>query len=379
MNNRILIIDDEKYVRDFVCESLELYDYQVDQAENGRIALDMMKGNEYSCVISDIKMPVITGLEFLRECRKTDKDTPIIMLTGVKELQTVITVMKLGAQDYLTKPFDVDELVFIVEKSIEYKRLREQNKKLIRENEKYQKHLEEMVVKRTAQLEEAVFGSLVILASTIEAKDPYTKGHSNRVRLISIEIARKMGLSEKEIDILEYGAMLHDVGKIGVRDDILQKKGKLTDEEFDHIKSHPTVGAKIVEDISYYKPMIACIKHHHEKYDGTGYPDSLKGREIPLLARIIATADTYDAMTSTRPYREGLSKEKSISILKEIRGIQLDPNIVDVFINHRIYEIDFDEVKSDVSNEKLGRLSSFFEDEELMEKPTQSSVDPDEI
>jgi len=277
------------------------------------------------------------------------------MLTGVKDLNTVVDVMKAGAQDYLVKPINVDELLISVRKCIEFKKLIEQNIRLQKENERYQQHLEEMVDKRSVQLKDALFGSLIIIASSIEAKDEYTKGHSNRVRLISVDIGKLMGLENKQLQILEYGAMMHDVGKIGVRDAILNKNRSLTEEEFDSIMSHPSIGANIVKNISFFNPMIDCIKYHHEKYNGKGYPEGIRGDQIPLLARIVAVADTYDAITTTRPYRKEKTSIEAVEVLIEGKGSQFDPDIVDVFVNNRLYEknyIHIDKAEAESGNIK---------------------------
>ncbi len=344
MSDQILVIDDDENIRELVSFALEYNGFNVDTAANGEEAIELVEQNKYDCIISDIEMPKISGLELLKQLRELKKVTPVIMLTGVRNVAIAVEVMKLGAQDYLVKPIDRDSLLLSVNKSIEYKKLLDQNARLKEENLKYQHTLEEMVTKRTSQLEEAIFGSLLILVSAIEAKDAYTKGHSNRVRLISVDLAKLMNISEEEVSLLEYGSMLHDIGKIGIEDNILLKSGELTKEEYCRIQDHPTIGAEIVEKISFYKPMVEMIRHHHERYDGKGYPDNLKGEKIPLLARIIAVADTYDAMTSTRPYRAGMEKLKAVSILKEIKGSQLDPKIVDVFCENKLYENDYEKI-----------------------------------
>jgi len=338
---KILVIDDEPELREFVAMSLELNDYETVEAENGKKALEILRSEYFDVIISDVEMPEMTGPEFLKSFREINKIIPVIMLTGVKALNTVVEVMKLGAQDYLVKPINVDELLIAVRKSIEFKRLKDQNIKLQKENEAYQHHLEDMVEKRSIQLKDALFGSLIIIASSIEAKDEYTKGHSNRVRLISVDIGKLMDLDNKELQILEYGAMMHDVGKIGIRDAILQKNKSLTDEEFDSIMSHPALGAKIVKNISFFEPMIDCIKYHHEKYDGSGYPEGLMGDDIPLLSRIIAVADTYDAITTTRPYRKEKTNLEAVQVLIDGKGTQFDPYIVDLFVQNKIYEKDY--------------------------------------
>jgi len=345
--SRILVVDDEPELREFVAMSLELNEYETVEAENGKKALEILASEDFDCIVSDVEMPEMTGPEFLKKFRETNKIIPVIMLTGVKALNTVVEVMKAGAQDYLVKPINIDELLIAVRKSIEFKRLKDQNIKLQKENERYQHHLEDMVEKRSIQLKDALFGSLIIIASAIEAKDEYTKGHSNRVRLISLDIGKLMNLDNKELQVLEYGAMMHDVGKIGVKDAILQKNKSLTEEEFDSIMSHPAVGANIVRNISFFGPMTDCIKYHHEKFGGGGYPDGIKGDKIPLLARIVAVADTYDAITTTRPYRKEKTSNEAVQVLLEGRGTQFDPYIVDIFVNNRLYE------KNYISKDKI--------------------------
>jgi putative two-component system response regulator len=378
--SRILVVDDEPELREFVAMSLELNDYETVEAENGKKALEILKKEDFDCIVSDVEMPEMTGPEFLKKFREINKIIPVIMLTGVKALNTVVEVMKLGAQDYLVKPINIDELLIAVRKSIEFKRLKDQNIKLQKENERYQQHLEDMVEKRSIQLKDALFGSLIILASAIEAKDEYTKGHSNRVRLISIDIGKLMNLDNKELQILEYGAMMHDVGKIGVKDAILHKNKSLTEEEFDSIMSHPAVGANIVKNISYFGPMTDCIKYHHEKFGGGGYPEGIKGEKIPLLARIVAVADTYDAITTTRPYRKEKTSDEAVQVLLEGRGTQFDPYIVDVFVNNRLYEKDYitrDKIESEAGTIKPSTI--ILDDENSFDeiiKPRKNNSEP---
>ncbi|HAQ61021.1 TPA: hypothetical protein DCR49_03340 [Candidatus Delongbacteria bacterium] len=378
--SRILVVDDEPELREFVAMSLELNEYETVEAENGKKALEILKSEDFDCIVSDVEMPEMTGPEFLKKFREINKVIPVIMLTGVKALNTVVEVMKLGAQDYLVKPINIDELLIAVRKSIEFKRLKDQNIRLQKENERYQHHLEDMVEKRSIQLKDALFGSLIIIASAIEAKDEYTKGHSNRVRLISLDIGKLMNLDNKELQVLEYGAMMHDVGKIGVKDAILQKNKSLTEEEFDSIMSHPAVGANIVKNISFFGPMADCIKYHHEKFGGGGYPDGIKGERIPLLARIVAVADTYDAITTTRPYRKEKTSNEAVQVLLEGRGTQFDPYIVDVFVNNRLYEKDYiskDKIESEAGMIKPSTI--ILDDEKSFDeiiKPKKNNDEP---
>ncbi len=372
---KILVIDDEPELREFVVMSLELNNFETVEAENGKKALSILEDEDFDCIVSDVEMPEMTGPEFLKNFREINKIIPVIMLTGVKALTTVVDVMKAGAQDYLVKPINVDELLISVRKCIEFKKLKEQNIRLQKENERYQQHLEDMVEKRSVQLKDALFGSLIIIASAIEAKDEYTKGHSNRVRLISLDIGKVMKLDNKQLQILEYGAMMHDVGKIGVRDAILNKNKSLTEEEFDLIMSHPAIGANIVKNISFFGPMIDCIKYHHEKYNGKGYPEGLKGNKIPLLSRIVAVADTYDAITTTRPYRKEKTSLEAVQVLVEGKGSQFDPDVVDVFVSSRLYEKDYiqkDKVEAESGNIKPSTI--ILDDESVLESFQKSKT-----
>ncbi|MBN1969955.1 MAG: response regulator [Candidatus Delongbacteria bacterium] len=334
---KILVVDDDKDLRETLVQFLEIFDHSVDQAINGKNALEIFKENKYDCIISDIQMPVMNGIEFLENLKKIDKIVPVILLTGVKDLSIAIDSMKLGAHDYLVKPFELDVMKGSIAKALYIRDLKLSNIKLAEENRIYQKNLESLIHKRTIQLEEAVYGSLAILAQSVELKDPYTRGHSERVRAISMDIGRELGLPSTELDILSYGSILHDIGKIGIKDDVLLKEGKLTQEEYNYIMSHPQIGADLVKEIKFFEPVIGCIRFHHEKYNGEGYPQGLKGEDIPLLARIISVADTFDAMTSTRPYRKALSIEKAVSILIDLKNSQLDGYIVDIFVDRKIY------------------------------------------
>ncbi|PID29069.1 MAG: hypothetical protein CR982_03760 [Candidatus Cloacimonadota bacterium] len=344
---KILIVDDDPKMRENLSLILEIENYIIDQACDGEEGIKKAMANDYDCIICDIEMPKTTGVDLLRKIRKENDIVPIVMLTGVKKLDTAVLAMKLGAQDYLVKPFEISKLKLSLKNALELKSLRVQNKILLEENKRYQKNLESLVSLRTEQLEEAILGSLVILSQTVELKDPYTRGHSERVRAISLKIAEKLGLSDDEKNILSYGALLHDIGKISIKDDILLKRGDLDDHEYKIVMEHPQKGADLVSNIQFFKPVIDCIKFHHEKWDGSGYPLGLKGEEIPFLARIISVADTFDAMTTTRPYRKALSVDVAMDILKKIRYEQLDGEIVDCFINNNLHKIDYDKYIED--------------------------------
>ena len=204
---------------------------------------------------------------------------------------------------------------------------------------------EKLLSERFSILEKAHMDSVMVLSQTIEAKDKYTRGHCLRVKDISIAIGRELGFNKEKLFFLELGALLHDIGKIGIPGKILNKPSSLTEEEYEEIKKHPDIGANIISNVDFFIPMIPMIRNHHEFYNGKGYPDGVKKNYIPLEARILAVGDAFDAMTSNRPYRKAFSRKKAVDILKKVAGTQLDPEIVNIFINKKLYAIKPDEVQ----------------------------------
>ena len=250
-----------------------------------------------------------------------------------------VEAMRLGAYDFIIKPADLELVALSVKKALESKRLEE-------EIEAYHSHLEELVEERTARLQHAYrilkkthLDSVKVLAEAIDAKDPYTRGHSDRVKRMSLKIAMKMGFSEDRIESLEYGALLHDIGKIGIKDEVLQKPGPLSPEEYQYIQEHPLIGVKIVEGVEFFQDKIPMIRHHHEHFDGSGYPDGLAGEAIPLEARIITVPDAFDAMTSLRPHRGVMPLEDVLTEFEKCKGKQFDPQVLEIFLRERIYKL----------------------------------------
>jgi putative nucleotidyltransferase with HDIG domain len=247
--------------------------------------------------------------------------------------------MRLGAYDFIIKPADLDLILLSVRKALEKRRLEE-------ELEAYHKHLERLVEERTAGLRQAYrvlkkahFDSVKVLAEAIDAKDPYTRGHSDRVRRMSLKIAGHLGFLEERLESLEYGALLHDIGKIGIKDEVLQKPGALNPGEYQYIQEHTLIGAKIVEGIDFFKDKIPMIRCHHEYYDGSGYPDGLVGETIPLEARIITVPDAFDAMASLRPHRRAMPLEEVLMELEKGRAKQFDPKVLEIFLREKIYKL----------------------------------------
>jgi len=335
----ILIVDDEEVIRTVLAKRLEKEGYPCTTAQNGKVALTHFYKNPFSLIISDIKMPEMDGVELLQKVKAVDPKMKMIMVTAYPEIDLAVNAMRLGAYDFIIKPADLDLIVMSVKKALESKRLEE-------EVEAYHNRMEELVEERTAGLQQAYrilkkshMDSVKVLAEAIDAKDPYTRGHSDRVKRMSLAIARQMGFSEEKLENLEYGALLHDIGKIGIKDEILRKQSSLSSEEYQHIRKHPLIGVKILEGVDFFKHKIPMIRHHHEHFDGSGYPDGLAGEAIPLEARIISLPDAFDAMTSTRPHRGIMPLQDVLAELERHKGKQFDPQILEIFLERKVYKL----------------------------------------
>jgi putative two-component system response regulator len=338
LEDRVLIVDDEEMICNIIVRRLAKEGYICSTANNGREALNQFYKGNFSLIISDIKMPEMNGIELLKKVKAVNPYMMMIMVTAYPEIDMAVEAMRLGAYDFITKPITLDLVVLSVRNALEKKRLEE-------EIEAYHKNLERLVEERTSKLQHAYrilkkahLDSVKVLAEAIDAKDPYTRGHSDRVRKMSLKIASCLGFAEDRIESLEYGALLHDIGKIGIKDEVLQKQSALSPREYQYIQEHPLIGVKIVEGIDFFKDKVPMIRHHHEHFDGSGYPDGLAGDAIPLEARIIAIPDAFDAMTSLRPHRSAMSLEDVLLELDRFKGKQFDPQILEIFLQEKIYK-----------------------------------------
>jgi putative two-component system response regulator len=320
----ILIVDDEKTVRRSLNKCLTLRGFSCSEASNADEALEALKNKPADLVILDIMMPGTSGSELLPQLKKTFPDTAVVMTTAVVEPDTIVECMKNGAHDYITKPYDVDQLVSNLNSVLEKRRL-EMN---LREKRQI---LEGKVEEQAKELQKLFIDAVESLVSALEAKDKYTAGHSRRVTKIAMETAEAMGLKGEDLDNLHWAALLHDIGKIGIDPSIQNKPGELTPEEYDHILTHCVIGPGIVQPLVNDK-IIEIMKHHHDSYDGSGLNQKVSGEAIPLGARILTTADSFDAMTSDRPYRSCLPVNEALAEIVRCAGTQFDPAVVKAFL-----------------------------------------------
>jgi putative nucleotidyltransferase with HDIG domain len=322
---RILIVDDEEAIRKVLQQKLSDEGYCCEEAGSAEQVLDKLRNNTVALVILDIRMPGKSGVELLPEIKANYPDLAVIMATAITDTNVAIQCMKQGAYDYLTKPFSLDEVTLSVTRALEERRL-------VIENRDYQQHLEQKVEAQAKRIRVSFLGAITALAYALEAKDEYTSGHSQRVAEVSVATARELGLPWDSIEKIRLAGLIHDIGKIGMRESILNKPSGLTEEESQHIKYHPEIGEHILNPIVDDKEILMIVRHHHERCDGTGYPDRLSGEQIPLGARILAVADSYDAMTSERPYRKAMSVETACAEVERGKGTQFDPSVADAFL-----------------------------------------------
>ncbi|MFV2082256.1 MAG: HD domain-containing phosphohydrolase [bacterium] len=321
--SRILVVDDETVVKQVVVDFLEMKGFEVVGADNGMEAMEKLSEASFDLILSDIRMPGMDGLELLKNVKKKYSNTGMIMFTGFADIHAAVDAMKLGAYDYVAKPFNFDELLMNVERALE-------KANFVKLTKEYQETLEKKVMEQAARIRTIFTEAVGSLTNAIEAKDHYTKGHSIRVTKFASWLAEGIDLEFEVISDIVLASQLHDIGKMGIVDEILNKPGKLTDEEFDIVRNHSMLSVKILEPILPEVPL-GFVKHHHERWDGKGYPDGLSGMEIPIGARVIGVVDTFDAMTSKRAYRDALPVKRAFEEIERCTGSQFDPEIAPHF------------------------------------------------
>jgi len=329
----ILIVDDEEMIRDLLVSTLAREGYPCYTAQNADEACKILSQHPINLAILDIMLPGRSGVELLNDIKKISPDTAVLMATAISDTETAMFCIHRGADDFIIKPFNVERVVLNVRNSLEKQRL-------TLENRAYQTDLELKVLAQTKQILTTMYElnraheqTLTALVKALDAREKEVGSHSERVMAYTGLLAETLGIKEAERSIMTKGALLHDIGKIGISDKILLKPGKLDDFEWDEMRKHPMMGYSILSDIKYLKSPAEIILSHHERFDGTGYPKGLKGEDIPLGARIFTLVDTLDAMTSDRPYRKALPFATLTAEIKACSGSQFDPAIADQFLS----------------------------------------------
>jgi putative nucleotidyltransferase with HDIG domain len=353
---RILVVDDENHVRVMVGSTLERSGHEVKLASSGREALEALAGADFDLVLTDIVMQDINGIALLEKVHGQHPNLPVVMVTAIHDISVAIEAMRRGAYDYLLKPFEREHLISTVDRALEHRQTLE-------DSQSYQQSLEQMVRARTEMLRHAMEDlehsydvTLEALGDALDLKDSETEGHSKRVTAYTIALSRAMGISPAEIKVIARGAFLHDIGKMAIPDEILRKPGKLTEEEQDVMRQHCTRGYHMLRKIPFLAGAAEIVFCHQEHYDGSGYPNGLRGREIPIGARIFAVADTLDAITSDRPYRKARSFDSAREEILRCSGSQFDPGVVEVFL--KIPNELWQELRSEISGQNR-RFSTF--------------------
>jgi response regulator RpfG family c-di-GMP phosphodiesterase len=339
---RVLVADDEPEIRHVLSDLLSPL-YECAAVGSAEEALVRLREGSYDLVISDIMMGGMSGLELIPRVRELSPDTVVIMISGVQTVESAINALRAGAFDYVMKPFDLHHVEAAVSRALEHRYLRA-------EKRRYETYLEEMVAQRTQELDGALRSlgdayrtTLKALTAALETRDLETHGHSERVVNFSLRLGQELDLNEEQLRSLEFGSLLHDIGKIGVPDAILRKPAKLSEEEWVRMREHPLHGQKILRGIEFLEGASRVVAQHHERWDGSGYPLGLRGEAIDLNARIFAVADAFDAITSDRVYRAGRSYDDALAELNEYAGRQFDPRVVEAF--RRVPVEEWDEIR----------------------------------
>jgi putative two-component system response regulator len=324
---QILVVDDEEPIRNALKKFLTQQQYEVYAAGTGDDALQQLRRHRIALMLCDIRMPGTSGVDLVPQAIEIEPELAILMLTAVNDATSAALCMQRGAMDYLTKPIELADLARAVQRALK-------RREMLLENRQLNQWLKEEVSTRTAELQRArtklerlAIATLEALVNALEAKDPYMRGHSARVADLSATVAHELGIAEEDVEQVRVAGRLHDIGKIGTRESVLNKQGALTPEEFEHVKQHVVIGSQILAPLSHLGDIIPAVRHHHERWDGTGYPDGLRGEEIPIGARIIGAAEVFDALSTSRAYQEKMSAEKAVERAADLSGTVLDPKV----------------------------------------------------
>lgn len=354
---RILLVDDDKSLVDTMAGFIrEFDDYEVWKTTSSEEALSMVRSMDFSVVLTDIIMPGMNGLELLEKVHEVDPTISVIMITGSPDPLKMRKAIQLKAFDFLRKPFELSELEITIKQGVE-------KNQLLIQAEEYHDHLEKVVEQRTmelfeakSKLEKSYLNTIYALINAMEANDIYTRGHSERVTIISLLLGKRLQLGLEELKQIHLGALLHDIGKVGIYDSVLNKSQSLTNDEFDIIKQHPIIGDRIIAPVGLAKPVHDIILQHHEWISGNGYPYGIKADEISIYARIVSIADAFDAMTSQRAYRQDKSLDSAFEEILAGSNIQFDAEFANIFYAYRSEILAEFQDKQTVAKLILGQL-----------------------
>jgi putative two-component system response regulator len=323
----LLVVDDEEAIRNAVRKYLVLQGYEVAVAATGEEALTILQRQKITGILLDVNLPGTNGIDLVPRIMELEPAVALLMLTAVNDATSAALCMQRGALDYLIKPIDLDHLGRAIRRALE-------RRHTLLEGQQITQWLKEEVALRVAErrVEQATqerisVATLEALVNALEAKDPYLRGHSARVADLSASVAAHLGRPDEEIEYIRTAGRLHDIGKIGIREEILNKQGPLSDEEYEHVKQHVLVGSQILAPLVHLRDVIAFVRSHHERWDGCGYPDKLAGEVIPLGARIIGSVEIYDALTTLRPYQEKMEPELAVERMRDLVGTAIDPAV----------------------------------------------------
>jgi putative nucleotidyltransferase with HDIG domain len=325
----LLVVDDEEAIRNAVRKYLLQQGYEVAVAATGEEALDILQRQKITAILLDVNLPGTNGIELVPRILELEPSAAVLMLTAVNDATSATLCMQRGALDYLLKPIDLSHLGRAIRRGLE-------RRHALLEGQQLTQWLKEEVALRVAErrLEQSTqerisVATLEALVNALEAKDPYLRGHSARVADLSASVAAHLGRPDEEIEAIRTAGRLHDIGKIGIREEVLNKHGPLSDEEYEHVKQHVLVGSQILSPLVHLKDVITFVRSHHERWDGLGYPDRLAGASIPLGARIIGTVEIYDALTTARPYQEKMEPDTAVERMRDLIGSAIDPAILE--------------------------------------------------
>src|SRR5205809_2349783 len=326
---QVLVVDDEEPIRTALSKFLTQQHYEVHAAGSGDEALQQLRRHRIALMLCDIRMPGTSGVDLVPQAIEIEPELAILMLTAVNDATSAALCMQRGAMDYLTKSIELADLGRAVQRALK-------RREMLLENRQLNQWLKEEVTTRTAglhrerqKLERISVATLEALVNALEAKDPYMRGHSARVADLAATIAHQLGLPEEQVEHVRVAGRLHDIGKIGTRESVLNKEGALTPDEFEHVKQHVLIGSQILAPLSHLGDIIPAVRGHHERWDGTGYPDALRGEAIPISARILGAAEVYDALSTSRAYQEKMTADHGVQRMADLSGTVLDPSVYD--------------------------------------------------